>query len=67
MLTITAGWANQWTEIVACGGWGAGENIQTWDVTEGSTITATWDQWPEGHKGGSDGSVVPLGAQHGRC
>lgn len=47
------GWANQYTEQVACGGYGNGENLDTWDVQEGRTITATWNQWPEGHHGES--------------
>lgn len=38
---------------VACGGWSAGNGVETWDLNAGSTVTARWNNWDYGHKGES--------------
>lgn len=36
---------------VACGGASAGSGLETYPVDAGSNVVATWDTWPESHKG----------------
>lgn len=37
--------------MIACGGLSPGEGLDTWDIKDGSSVTANWDNWIQGHRG----------------